>query len=59
MKGLVEVNRKTGQVYSQLVAEHSNSNSPQELTPDELEKLGQSLTFIMQDVNLYSKRNGG
>ena len=57
MRGVVEVNRLTGQVDTQLVAENLGSN--QDVTQAQLDQLSQTLTFIMQDVNLYAKRNGG
>ena len=57
MRGVIEVNRLTGQIDTQLVAENLGTN--QEVTQTQVEQLGQTLTFIMQDVNLYAKRNGG
>ena len=57
MRGTIEVNRLTGQIDSQLVAENLGTN--QDATQTQLDQLGQTLTYIMQDVNLYAKRNGG
>ena len=57
MRGIVEVNRVTGSIDHQLEAE--NLQRTQELSKEQLEQLRDSLIFIMQDINLYTKRNGG
>ena len=57
MRGIIEVNRLTGQIETQLTAENLGTN--QEVSQTQLDQLAQTLTFIMQDVNLYAKRNGG
>lgn len=55
MKGTVAVIKATGEVESSLVSDDGET----QVAPEMLDKIGQTLTYLVQDVNLYQKSNGG
>ena len=57
MKGLVEVDIETGEVTSKLSQLEGTTIS--EMPDDQLNQIGNNLTNILQDVNLYMSMNGG
>ena len=58
MRGIVEVDRNTGFVMSQL-SQVAGGASLSELSKDKLDQISQCLRFILQDVNMYHQMNGG
>ena len=57
MKGLVEVDIETGEVTSKLSQLEGTTIS--EMPDEQLNQIGNNLTNILQDVNLYMSMNGG
>ena len=56
MRGLVEIDRKSGQVESKL-SQVEDGATISELSEQQLQEIGQCLTNILQDVNSYMRSN--
>ena len=57
MRGVVEVDRSTGEVTSQ-ISQVEGAGLAQ-LTEDQINQIGSTLTHIMQDANQLMRFNGG